>query len=133
MCATCPAHHILTMYGDKYKLLKLIIMQFSPTSFYFLCLRFKYFPQRPVLKQPQCWNLERLFPKLRELETSTKKRPGKIGISTVSLLVSSCGYLEAALLYYQNAMKKHEILSKYFGRIQGQDHRILTWFIAQDI
>jgi hypothetical protein len=51
--AACCAHLILLdliiliMLGEGY------IMQFSPTSRHFASLRSKYFPQHPVLKQPQ--------------------------------------------------------------------------------
>jgi hypothetical protein len=33
--------------------MKLLIMQFSPTSYHFIPLRSKYSPQQPVLKYPQ--------------------------------------------------------------------------------
>jgi hypothetical protein len=33
--------------------MKLLIMQFSPTSCHFISLRSKYSPQHPVLKHPQ--------------------------------------------------------------------------------
>jgi hypothetical protein len=33
--------------------MKLLIMQFSPTSCHFISLRSKYSPQQPVLKDPQ--------------------------------------------------------------------------------
>jgi hypothetical protein len=33
--------------------MKLLIMQFSPTSCHFIPLRSKYCPQHPVLKHPQ--------------------------------------------------------------------------------
>jgi hypothetical protein len=32
--------------------MKLLIMQFSPTSWHFISLRSKYSPQLPVLKHP---------------------------------------------------------------------------------
>jgi hypothetical protein len=40
--------------------MKLLIMQFSPTSCYFISLRPKYSPQHPVLKYPQSMFLLRL-------------------------------------------------------------------------
>jgi hypothetical protein len=54
--------------------MNLIIMSFCPTIFYFFALRFKYFPQRPVLKHPQSV----LLPK-RERPSSTfvKKQQAK--------------------------------------------------------
>jgi hypothetical protein len=55
--------------------MNLIIMSFCPTIFYFLALRFKYFPQLPVLKHPQSV----LLPK-RERPSSTliRKTTGKM-------------------------------------------------------
>jgi hypothetical protein len=53
---TCPAHLILpelivlTILGE---VMKLLIMQFSPTSRHFISLRPKYSFQYPVLKHPQ--------------------------------------------------------------------------------
>jgi hypothetical protein len=36
------------------QVMKLLIMQFSPTSRYLVSLRSKYSPQHPVVKHPQC-------------------------------------------------------------------------------
>jgi hypothetical protein len=57
MRATYPIHTILLdliitiIFGEK--CMKLLIMQFSPTSCYLLSLRFKYSPQHIVLKHPK--------------------------------------------------------------------------------
>jgi hypothetical protein len=37
----------------RVQVMKLLIMQFSPTSHHFIPLRSKYCPQHPVLKHPQ--------------------------------------------------------------------------------
>jgi hypothetical protein len=51
---TCPAHLILlkNFTWPTVQVMKLLIMQFSPTSYNFP-LRSKYSPQHPVLKRPQ--------------------------------------------------------------------------------
>jgi hypothetical protein len=49
--ATCPAHSKYTW--RRVQVMKLLIMQFSPTSCHFIPLRSKYSPQHPVLKHPQ--------------------------------------------------------------------------------
>jgi hypothetical protein len=38
----------------RVQVMKLLVMQFSPTSRHFVSLRSKYSPQHPVLKHPQC-------------------------------------------------------------------------------
>jgi hypothetical protein len=37
----------------RVQVMKLLIMQFSPTSCHFISLQSKHFPQHPVLKHPQ--------------------------------------------------------------------------------
>jgi hypothetical protein len=53
MCATCPAHLILLdliiLVRRRVQVMKLFIMQFSPTSYHFIPLRSKYSPQHPVV------------------------------------------------------------------------------------
>jgi hypothetical protein len=50
---------ILIILGKEYKLMKLLVMQFSPTSCHFISLRSKYSPQRPVPKHHHsCSSLE---------------------------------------------------------------------------
>jgi hypothetical protein len=56
MCATCPAHLILLELiiiihiWRRVQVMKLPIMQLSPTSYYFILLLSKYSPQHPVIK-----------------------------------------------------------------------------------
>jgi hypothetical protein len=59
ICAMCPAHlivldlFILIILSEEYiQVMKLLIMQPSPTSCHFISLRSKYSPQHPVPKQP---------------------------------------------------------------------------------
>jgi hypothetical protein len=46
-----PSHLIIT--DEKLQIMKLLTVQFSPLSCYFLPLMSKYSPQHPVLKHPQ--------------------------------------------------------------------------------
>jgi hypothetical protein len=50
--ATCPAQLILLDLIIRVRVMKLLIMQFSPASCYFICLRSKYSLQYPILKHP---------------------------------------------------------------------------------
>jgi hypothetical protein len=56
MRATCAAHHtppsldVCNYTWRRIQVMKLLIMQCSPTSNHFILLRSKYFPQHPVLK-----------------------------------------------------------------------------------
>jgi hypothetical protein len=52
----CPSHppwlHHSNDIWRREQVTKLLIMQFSPTSYYFVTLRSNYSPQHPVLKYP---------------------------------------------------------------------------------
>jgi hypothetical protein len=51
----CPSHPPL-LYNYTWRtiqVMKLLIMQLSPTSYQFIPLWSKYFPRHPVLKPPQ--------------------------------------------------------------------------------
>jgi hypothetical protein len=55
MLAKCPVHlillnFILITFGERTQVMKLLIRQFSPTSYHFIPLQAKYSPQHPVLK-----------------------------------------------------------------------------------
>jgi hypothetical protein len=41
---------VLIVLGEEYKIIKLLIMHFSLTSYYFLPFGSKYSPQHPILK-----------------------------------------------------------------------------------
>jgi hypothetical protein len=54
MRATCPAHLILFGFIIlRVHVMNIVIMQFSPASYYFIPLRPNYCPQYPVLKYLQ--------------------------------------------------------------------------------
>jgi hypothetical protein len=50
---TCPCHPPWLHHWRKLKIMKLLIMQFSPISYHIIPLRSKYSPQHPVLKNLQ--------------------------------------------------------------------------------
>jgi hypothetical protein len=57
--ATCP-DHLIFLWLDlcnyvwrRVRVMKFLIMQFSPTSCHLIFVRSKYSPQHPVLKHPQ--------------------------------------------------------------------------------
>jgi hypothetical protein len=56
-CLPCQSHSPWLDYSNytlrRIQVMKLLIMQFSPTSNHFISLRLKYSPQHPVLKHPQ--------------------------------------------------------------------------------
>lgn len=56
VCATCPTH-LMLLYFITQIILQIIkhavIMQYSPASCYFLCLRSKHLPQCCILKCPK--------------------------------------------------------------------------------
>jgi hypothetical protein len=56
------------------QVMKLLIMQFSPTSFYFTPLRSKYSPQHPVLKYPHSM-FSRYGGQLRIYWISSRRQP----------------------------------------------------------
>jgi hypothetical protein len=53
----CPSHSPWLQHSNytwrSVQVMKLLAMQFSPASCHFISLRFKYFPQQSVPKQPQ--------------------------------------------------------------------------------
>jgi hypothetical protein len=49
----CPSHPLLIYVWRGVRVMKLLIMQFSPISCHFISLRTKYSPQHPVHKHPQ--------------------------------------------------------------------------------
>jgi hypothetical protein len=57
----CPSHAPWLDHSNcasrSVQAMKLLIMQFSPTSYHFISLRSKYSPQHPVLKHPQSMSL----------------------------------------------------------------------------
>jgi hypothetical protein len=57
MRASCPAHLLLDANSNytwrRVKVMKLFILQFSPTSYHFIPFQSKYCPQHPVPKHPQ--------------------------------------------------------------------------------
>jgi hypothetical protein len=57
MRATCYAHltllDLIILIMRRVQIMKLLIMQISPTARHFIPLRSKYSPQHPVLKHPQ--------------------------------------------------------------------------------
>jgi len=55
MCAACPAHLILELITQIFceeHIMKILIKQFSPLSYYYFSLRFKY-SEHPILKFPE--------------------------------------------------------------------------------
>jgi hypothetical protein len=52
---SCPSHPPWLEHSNwrRVQVMKLFIMQFSPTFCHFISLRSKYSPQHPVLKHPQ--------------------------------------------------------------------------------
>jgi hypothetical protein len=54
LCPSLPTWLDHSVYvWRRVQVMKLLIMQFSPTSCHFISLRSKYSPQHPVLKHPQ--------------------------------------------------------------------------------
>jgi hypothetical protein len=48
-----PLTLLFWLYLARVQVMENLIMPFSPTSYYFIPIRFKYSPQHPVLKHPQ--------------------------------------------------------------------------------
>jgi hypothetical protein len=58
ICATCSTSHPPGVDHSNYtwrglQVMKLLVMDYYPTSCHFICLRSKYSPQHPVLGHPQ--------------------------------------------------------------------------------